>query len=289
MTTRTITAAAPVPALMRALSTAQWGYLDGYQWQGVRSTLRSIGDLVHDRYGQATATVWDIKRGTGLSERWTRECLYWLEDAGLIEWRRGGVYQGTPQPGFIRLVKTALVDLIRLARPIKDQCQADRNARTRARLARLGVPTIKKQRQRLRRSDHAELSADPTHSRSGGSPQGIPSATTDTTTTETGDTMYRRRGQDPDPKYLPVRCYHGVGNPMGCHRCRWEARKAQENATETVTYPRSHRTPPVEAQPTVLPLTPFDQYMDEHYPDLDGPARARAALADPKAKELARG
>ncbi|WP_143226479.1 hypothetical protein [Actinomyces provencensis] len=287
---RPITAAAPVPLLLRALATAQWGYLDGYQWQGVRSTLRSIGDLVHYRYGQGTVTAWDVKRGTGLTERWVRECLYWLEDAGLIEWRRGGVYRGVPQAGWMRINKKALVDLIRLARPAKDQATRDRNARTRARLARLGTPTIKKQRERSRRSVHAELSADPTHKESGGSPAGVPSATTDTTTTETGDTMYRRRGQDPDPKYLPVRCYHGVGNPMGCHRCRWEARKAQESAeAPTITYPKSHRTPPPEPQPDALSVSAFDQYMDEHYPDLDGPARARAALADPKAKELARG
>lgn len=174
---RTITAAAPVDMLMRALSTAQWGALDGYEMQGVRSTLRAVADLVHPRYGQATATAWDVKRGAGLSERWTRVCLHWLEDAGIIEWRRGGVHQGVPQPGFIRLIKTALVELIRVARPIKDQCQRDRNARTRQRLARLGIPTIKNKRPHFRSSDHAELSADLTHSRSGGSPKALPSST----------------------------------------------------------------------------------------------------------------
>lgn len=288
MSARTITAAAPVSLLLRSLATAQWGYLDGAQWQGVRSTLRAIGDLIHDRYAQGTVTAWDVKRGAGLSERWVRECLHWLEDAGLIEWQRGGVWQGHPQPGLIRVVRSALVDLIRLARPVKDQATRDRNERTRARLARLGVPTIKKQRPRLRRSDHAELSTDLTHSTSEGSPTGLPFHPH---TTTRGQDMHRAPF---DPKYLPVSCTHGVGDPSRCQRCRYIAKTLTDEAQATSrrTAPKYHThqvTEPPRPQDDALPLTAFDQYMDEHYPNLDHFERARAALKDPRAKELARG
>ena len=97
-----------------------------------------------------------------------------------------------------------------------------------------------------------------------------------------------------DPKYLPISCTHGVGDPSRCQRCRYLAKTLTDEAQATSrrTAPRYHTHQPVDAprpQDDALPLTAFDPYMDEHYPTLRGADRARAALADPRAKELARG
>lgn len=156
-TTMRLTAGARLPTILSALGRSGWGPLDGREWQGVRSVLRALGDTLHPRYGRGDTTAWQVSKGAGLSERWTRVCLGWLEDAGLIEWQRGGVLDGRPLAGTIRVVKSALIDVLRAARPAHDQASRDRAARTRLRLARAGIVTIR--RQHRRRSDHAEPGA----------------------------------------------------------------------------------------------------------------------------------
>lgn len=276
MTGYRITAGAPLPVITRELAQAGWGPLTGREWQGVRSVLRALGDVLHPRYGQGDTTAWQISRATGLSERWTRACLGWLEDAGLIEWKRGGVYEGRPQPGWVRVIKTALVDLVRAARPASDQASRDRSARTRLRLARAGIVTIR--RQHRRRSDHAEPDAYLTplrRGREGTKP--IPSAPTDT---QEGIDM-RRTG--PDPRYMPVNCTHGL-TPERCNRCKYDALMAEQDARHAQG--ARPATPAPVAGDNIN--EEWDRYMRATYPGLTGAALAKAAMHDPKARELAR-
>lgn len=289
MSAATLSPAQGVLDLVHSLGRAEWGPLAGPEWRSARAVLDALGrmmwDARSDRRGTVTTTARQVAHQAGYGERWTRSTLQVMEDLGVIEWHRGGVEDGTPKPSIIRVVKARLVEWIRLARSRHDEAERRRRDECARRLRRLRFLRLAP---RLPRSVHAALPASlpPQGGRRGAQPA---APTTTPTPQEGPDMRYRRRGPDPDPKWLPVRCHHGVGTPMGCRYCRYEAWQAQRNATETITY---HATPPKptpEPQPTVLPLSPFDQYMDEHYPDLDGPARARAALADPRAKELARG
>lgn len=105
-----------VPSLLTSLANAGWGPLAGRAHQGLRTTLHALTAALPHRSGEGKATAWQIHRRAGLSERWVRYCLHVLEDLGLIEWTPGGVIDGVCQPSHFRIVKAALVDLIRAAR-----------------------------------------------------------------------------------------------------------------------------------------------------------------------------
>lgn len=152
----------PVPSLIRSLSRAGWGDLGGHALKGVRATLRAVVDHVSDKSGIGSATAWQLAHAAGQSEKWTRRCLGVLESMGLIEWTRGGIIDGRPQPSWFKIVKRALVDLIHAARPRSREAHAQQAAKTRARIADLpaGVTIFRKEnRKQNRRSNHAELSA----------------------------------------------------------------------------------------------------------------------------------
>lgn len=153
----TLTAYAKTPALLTSLSRAGWGVLAPREYQGVRATLQGLVDQLDHRTGQGWTTATQVATSTGRSERWTRHCMQVLEDLGVIVWHRGGVADGRPQPSFVRIVKTVLLDLIHAARPVREAADLVRRQATAARLR--GVRYIRSQRPR--RSAHAELSASP--------------------------------------------------------------------------------------------------------------------------------
>ncbi|MST49487.1 hypothetical protein [Mobiluncus porci] len=144
----------PAPVLLQSLTRAGWGELAGNEWQGVRSTLTAI---VARSRGKSTleATVWQIAQSAGLSEKWTARCLYILEGLGVIRWTRGEIVEGKPRPGLIAIMKATLLELIRQAWSQSSTAWARRRAATYARLQRL-----KNREANIRRSRHAELSAD---------------------------------------------------------------------------------------------------------------------------------
>ena len=143
----------PIPVLYRSLARGGWGALAGAEWQGVRSTL---GALVarHTRKG-LDVTVWQVAQSAGLSEKWTARCLYILEGLGLIHWQRGLIELGKPKPGHVQIMRHVLLDLVRQA---WKQGQSAWVARREATARRLAL--LKKQDANIRRSRHAELSAD---------------------------------------------------------------------------------------------------------------------------------
>lgn len=154
--------------LITALARAGWGPLADREVAGARSVLQALVACLDYHSGQGLTTAAQVADTAGLSERWTRTRLALLEDAGLITWNRGGVVHGKPQPSFIRIVKTALVDLIKGARPALALVLAARRKRTAHRLAGLRRLNVLP-RGTSRRSSHAELSASPIPLRGGDS------------------------------------------------------------------------------------------------------------------------
>lgn len=150
------TAYAPVPAMLTSLQRAGWGDLAGREWQGVRTTLHALASRLPHGSGQGFTTVEQVAASAGLSRRWVARCMDLLEQLGVIEWTRGGVYKGTPRPSWVRIVKRTLLALITAARPQRTAAEQAHAAATRARIAHLRWV-----KGRPRRSHHVELSASP--------------------------------------------------------------------------------------------------------------------------------
>lgn len=186
---------APVPSLMTSLAKAGWGDLAGRELQGIRTTLNALVAQLPHRSGEGITTAEQVAQAAGLSVRWVRRCLHYLEDLGLVIWRRGGVRSGEPAPSHFRIVKKVLVDLVRAARPVKEAADAARRAATKARLATLRRLYVGPQA-RKRRSAHAELDASPRPYGEG--PRAVPA-----------------RQQPPQPPDTP--CEHG--EPRGARYC----------------------------------------------------------------------
>lgn len=111
-----LNASAPLPVILDALARAGWADLDGRAAQGVRSVLRGLAALLPHKSATGQATANQIADAAGLKSRQTRDNLQVLEDAELIVWTRGGIIDGRPQPGFIKVNKKALVLLVHRAR-----------------------------------------------------------------------------------------------------------------------------------------------------------------------------
>lgn len=159
--------------LVVSLSNAGWGELSGRSMQGVRSTLHALVACLPYGSGAGKATAYDVASRAGLSLKWTARCLHMLEDLGVIEWTRGGITiesagKREGRPGWFRIVKRRLVELVMLARPINDERVRAYRAET---LERIRSIKTKYTRTRLmnqtrgqqtRRSEHVALSGDPT-------------------------------------------------------------------------------------------------------------------------------
>lgn len=110
------TAHASVPSLVRSLSRQGWGPLHGRAMKGRANVLRALSDaVVDDQSGEGRATLWQVAQHAGMSARHARRCLNTLEDLGLVVWWRGGLYMGKTVPSRFKVVKTALVGLIKQA------------------------------------------------------------------------------------------------------------------------------------------------------------------------------
>lgn len=179
MSRRTVSTRWKTWQLVDKLARLGWGPLDGRPWKGLRAVLRAVAARVDYRSGAGRTTVEQIAAAAGYSPRWTRQALTELEDMGLIEWVRGGVQYGKPVPSLIRLVKSALVDLIAQAQPMRAAKVAADAAETRRRLARLHTIRMVRGKRKTttsaaraaldrkanppesRRSVHAAVNADP--------------------------------------------------------------------------------------------------------------------------------
>ena len=184
---------APMPKLMTSLANAGWGELSGRSMQGVRSTLHALVHALPYGSAKGKGTAYDIASRAGLSLKWTTRCLHMLEDLGVVEWTRGGIDINNAKdrrgkPGWFRIVKTRLVELVMLARPINDENVRAYRAET---LERIRSIKTKYTRTRLRnqtrgkhlpRSEHVALSGDPTPL--SGGPGGAPPRSEDLVTSQ---------------------------------------------------------------------------------------------------------
>ena len=145
--------------LLTSLARAGWGDLAGRSNQGVRAYLKALTDLLPYKSGQGLCTAAQVMDAAGYtSDKWARVTLAKLEDLGVVEWTRGGIIDGEPAPGFMRIVKSKLVELIHSARDTYSEKLAARKAKTAARLEKIRNPKARIMGQRSKAPAHAVVS-----------------------------------------------------------------------------------------------------------------------------------
>lgn len=285
MTAPAPSAAWPLPSLMTSLANAGWGLLDGREYQGVRTTLHALEALLPHKSASGYGTVHQIAIRGGLSERWTRRCLHVLEDMGLVQWTRGTIVDGQPQPSRFRVVKSALVHLIRIARGEITRRLAEHKKKYLARLSRLRKVTLPRHR-RENAVEREALSADLT-THKGEAPQATASPVDNSPSRPRGDRTVATIPRPHDsnwPLYCPHQDTWHRPYIMTCTECRWKALTNEQVAEYEAALMEEEMK--LSATPTeTLEDIAFSQLLDDRYPDMTPAQRARAYLAD-RAKGL---
>lgn len=200
----------PTPSLMTSLANAGFGPLAGNGMHAVRSVLDALVRSLDYKTGSGFSTAPQIaERAGGISERWTRRCLEFLERIGLITWTREGVIAGAPSPSHFRIIKAELVRIIELARPAHSVKTSKRRASTleRIRAARLWFTKSKKFNRVSRSQTHAELSSSPTHPKGWTSPRGASPRPVENSSDQIKETTL-----------MKIPCAHS-DDARTCHKC----------------------------------------------------------------------
>lgn len=127
--------------ILLALGRVNWGPLRGRAWAYRRMVLQTLALMMREQKADYMAclvtTAPQLADRIGSCEKTVRNCLQDLEDLQVIEWRRGGIWDGKPMPSVLRVNKWKLVDWVKAWRPRNDKRLAKRRAETLARLAQV--------------------------------------------------------------------------------------------------------------------------------------------------------
>lgn len=285
----------PLSRLLAALARVGWGPMRGRAMAASRAILDTLALAARDVRADLTATIQvtarQLAKLAGYSLRHTSRCLQWMEDAGVIEWVRGGIKRvdGRPAPtvGVIRVVKRVVADWVLSFRAASDAEDRARNAATRARLEHYRVWRNRSHPKTV--AAHVDMSSPHPSLRdegaSGAAPrpsrrQIVPSKTNKETT----------MSNVPDQEFMPLVCGHGADAPRWCNACKsegWQRQQAAARALERVEQERAAEAARKEEEIAQRP-TAFDLYMRDTYPDATPRQWGRLALDDPEARRIAR-
>ena len=280
-------------SILAALSRVGWGPLRGREFAASRAVLDTLALLAHDTRADLSAVVQttarQLAKRAGYSLRHTSRCLQWLEDAGVIEWHRGGIRMGAPTVGVIKVVKRTLVDWVLAFRRASDAEDRRRNAATRARIQ---FYRLRRNAARPRSLDaHVDISTPHPSLRDEGAGTAAPRSSRK-------KNIPTRKDESTDmPKYRPTymtylatECKHGEPSSDRCNRCRYEAIMRQQQAAEAERAAAERRRKDNETEKDQDPESSwppaFVAYMQSTYPDAHYRSWARLALTDSTAKEL---
>lgn len=279
-------------SILAALSRIGWGPLRGREFAASRAILDTLALLAHDTRADLSATVQttarQLAKRAGYSLRHTSRCLQWLEDAGVIEWHRGGIRMGAPTVGVIKIVKKTLVDWALAFRRASDAEDRARNAATRARI----------QLYRLRRNSarpkpvgaaHVDMSAPLPSLRDEGAASASPRSSREEVNSARKD-IENMKYKPTYMTYLATECAHGAQSSDRCNRCRYEAIMRQQQVADAEKAAAQRRRKDDEdaqrgATGDAWPPA-FVEYMRASYPDAEPRQWARLTITDAKAKEL---
>ena len=279
-------------SILAALSRVGWGPLRGREFAASRAVLDTLAILAHDTRADLSAVVQttarQLAKRAGYSLRHTSRCLQWLEDAGVLEWHRGGIRMGAPTVGVIKIVKRTLVDWVLAFRRASDAEDCRRNAATRARI----------QMYRLRRNAarpkpleaHVDMSTPHPSLRDEGAASASPRSSSEEIHSAPAKKIETMKYKPSYYKYLATECSHGQRSADRCNICKYEAIMRQQRVTEAENVAAARRRKEEEQADhgaTGASWPPaFVEYMHAEYPDAAPRQWARLTITDAKAKEL---
>ena len=280
-------------SILAALSRIGWGPLRGREFAASRAVLDTLALLAHDTRADLSAVVQttarQLAKRAGYSLRHTSRCLQWLEDAGVIEWHRGGIRMGAPTVGVIKIIKRTLVDWALAFRRASDAEDRARNAATRARI----------QLYRLRRNSarpkpvdaaHVDMSAPLPSLRDEGAAEATPRPSREEIHSAPTKDIENMKYRPSYHKYLATECSHGQRSADRCNACKYEAIMRQQRVAEAEKAAAERRRKEEEQADrgaTGASWPPaFVEYMRAEYPDAAPRQWARLTITDNRAKEL---
>ena len=291
-----LNAAQSLTSILAALSRVGWGPLRGREFAASRAVLDTLALLAHDTRADLAAVVQttarQLAKRAGYSLRHTSRCLQWLEDAGVIEWHRGGIRMGAPTVGVIKIVKRVLVDWALSFRRASDAEDRARNAATRARI----------QLYRLRRNSarpkpvdaaHVDMASPHPSLRDEGAASASPRSSSEEVNSAPTKDIETMKYKPSYYKYLATECSHGRRSADRCNACKYEAIMRQQRVAEAEKAAAERRCKEEEQADrgaTGASWPPaYVAYMKSTYPDAKPYQWARLNLTDDKAKELISG
>ena len=280
-------------SILAALSRIGWGPLRGREFAASRAILDTLALLAHDTRTDLSAVVQttarQLAKRAGYSLRHTSRCLQWLEDAGVIEWNRGGIRMGVPTVGVIKIVKKKLVDWALAFRRASDAEDRRRNAETRARI----------QLYRLRRNSarpkpvdaaHVDIASPHPSLRDEGAASASPRSSSEEIHSAPTKDIENMKHKPSYHKYLATECSHGQRSADRCNACKYEAIIRQQRVTEAKKVAAERRRKEEEQADhgaTGASWPPaFVEYMRTAHPDAEPRQWARLTITDDRAKEL---
>lgn len=283
-------------SVLAALSRVGWGPLRGREFAASRAVLDTLALLAHDTKSDLSAviqtTARQLAKRAGYSLKHTSRCLQWLEDAGVIEWHRGGIRTGAPTPGVVKIIKRTLVNWVLSFRSASDAEDRARNAATRARLQFYRIRR-NNQRPAAFADSHVDMNSPLPSLRDEGASHAAPRSTREEiisqptpTETPTMPTKYRPAYM----RYIATYCNHGQPDPERCNACKYEAIMRQQSAMDAEKAAAARRRKDDEetqrgATGDAWPAA-YVEYMKQTYPEAKPYQWARLTISDDRAKEL---
>lgn len=279
-------------SILAALSRVGWGPLRGREFAASRAVLDTLAILAHDTRADLAAVVQttarQLAKRAGYSLRHTSRCLQWLEDAGVIEWHRGGIRMGAPTVGVIKIVKRTLVDWTLAFRRASDAEDRRRNAATRARIQ---LYRLRRNAARPRALDaHVDMASPHPSLRDEGAASASPRSSSEEIHSAPTKDIETMKYKPPYHKYLAIECAHGAPASDRCNQCRYEAIMRQQRVAEAEKAAAERRRKDEETAKDQDPESSWPPayvaYMHATYPDAKYFQWARLTLTDSTAKEL---
>lgn len=284
-------------SILAALSRVGWGPLRGREFAASRAVLDTLALLAHDTKSDLSAviqtTARQLAKRAGYSLKHTSRCLQWLEDAGVIEWHRGGIRTGAPTPGVVKIIKRTLVNWVLSFRSASDAEDRARNAATRARLQFYRIRR-NNQRPAALADSHVDMSSPLPSLQEEGASDAAPRSTCEEIisqpTPKTETPIMTKKYRPAYMRYMATYCDHGQPEPERCNACKYEAIMRQQSVMDAEKAAAARRRKEEEEEQTSSALAPwppaFVDYMQSTYPDSHYRSWARLALSDSTAKEL---
>lgn len=289
----TLHAGMSVQDVMNALARVNWGPLRGRAWAYRRMLLETLTLMMREQRADFSAEIItsapQVADRMGCHEKTVRNCLHDLEDLGLVEYQRGGIWDGKPMPSVIRIIKKTIVGWVLAWRPKNDERLRLLRLETIARIAGLkkarvrpcqrpevhaepnyGLSTLGK-RARHERARSSYVSPTPHKSAQARREAREDAIQAWKATAELREEAKKdkKMSNNPPVEYMPLICGHGNPEPGLCNACRSRAlsdyQAAQRAEREEAARRRAEQMRIDEAEEEAKGIA-FVDYMRRTYP-----------------------